>query len=64
MNTIMSLCISGYHSLCITGITCYMLIYIPFIYKLSCALRRTFLHTTVVLLTTFNIYITKFLCCY
>ena len=27
-NTIMSLCIPGYHSLCITGITCYMSIYI------------------------------------
>jgi len=40
MNTIMSLCISGYHSLCIIGITCYMLIYIPFIYKLSCVLHR------------------------
>ena len=38
MNTVKSLCISGYHSLCIT---CYMLIYIPFIYKLSCELRRT-----------------------
>jgi hypothetical protein len=41
MNTIMSLYIPGYHSLCITGITCYMSIYIPFMYRLSCALHRT-----------------------
>ena len=32
---------SLYVFLGITGITCYMLTYIPFIYRLSCALRRT-----------------------
>jgi hypothetical protein len=36
MNTIMSLCMSGYRSRYITGITCYMLTYIPFVYRLSC----------------------------